>query len=184
MHVDEIKALAQHAHSDAAVCDALFEALWGDNRDDAVHSAWALTHLPKSDNDVIAARREALVAMATTTDDTSLRRLTLALLERLEWEVPTDDEEGNSTNPESQAHTGVCPYVQLLNFSLEHLMMPEEPYGVRALCMKLAYTLSLPYPELLAELRQSLLLIEPSELGSGVRHTRNKILEKLQGYRL
>lgn len=180
MHVDEIKALAHQAHSDAAVCDALFEALWGDNRDDAVHSAWALTHLPKSDNDVIAARREALVGLAVSTPDTSLRRLTLALLERLEWTAP-DDETDDEADSESRAYTGVCPYVQLLNFSMEHLLMPEEPYGVRALCMKLAYTLSLPYPELLAELRQSLLLIEPSELGSGVRHTRNKILGKLQG---
>ena len=62
---------------------------------------------------------------------------------------------------------------------MEHMMMPDEPYGVRSLCMKLAYTLSLPYPELLEEVRQSLLLIEPSELGSGVRHTRNKILKSL-----
>ena len=183
MHVDEIKALAQHAHSDAAVCDALFEALWGDNRDDAVHSAWALTHLPKSDNDTIDAHRDALVSLAVTTPNTSLRRLTLALLERLEWTAP-DDETDDEVDSESRAYTGACSYIQLLNFNLEHLMMPEEPYGVRALCMKLAYTLSLPYPELLAELRQSLLLIEPSELGSGVRHTRNKILEKLQGYRL
>ena len=178
MHIDEIKALAQQAHCDAAVCNALFNDLWSDNRDNAVHAAWALTHLPKGDNDRIAARREALVALVTTTADTSLRRLTLALLERLEWTAP-DDETNDGDDSESRVYTGVCPYVQLLNFSMEHLMMPEEPYGVRSLCMKLAYTLSLPYPELLAELRQSLLLIEPSELGSGVRHTRKKILEKI-----
>ena len=70
-------------------------------------------------------------------------------------------------------------YVTLLDFCMEHMMMPDEPYGVRSLCMKLSYTLSLPYPELLEEVRQSLLLIEPSELGSGVRHTRNKILKSL-----
>lgn len=167
MHVDEIKALARQAHNDAMVRDALFDALWSENRDEAVHSAWALTHLPKTDNDNIAARREALVELATTTADTSLRRLTLALLERLDWDMPTDDDDASRY------------YVQLLNFSMEHLMMHNEPYGVRSLCMKLAYTLSLPYPELLDELRQSLLMIEPSELGAGVRHTRNKILGKL-----
>ena len=45
--------------------------------------------------------------------------------------------------------------------------------------MKLAYKISLPFPELLDELRQSLLLIEPSDLGAGVRCTRNKILKSL-----
>lgn len=167
MHIDEIKSLAQQAHNDAAVRNALFEALWDQNRDDAVHSAWALTHLPRNDNDHIAAHREALVDLATSTLDTSLRRITLALLERLDWKASTEDDD-------VPRH-----YVELLNFSMERLMMSDEPYGVRSLCMKLAYTLSQPYPELLDELRQSLLLIEPSELGAGVRHTRKKILEKL-----
>lgn len=167
MHIDEIKAIAQQAHSDAAVRDALFDALWGENRDDAVHSAWALTHLPKTDNGFIAAHREELVGLATTTGDTSLRRIVLTLLERLEWSVPTGQEEPPDY------------YVELLNFSMEHLMMPAEPYGVRSLCMKLAYTLSIPYPELLDELRQCLLMIEPTELGAGVRHTRNKLLAQL-----
>ena len=169
MHVDEIKALAQQAHNNDAVRDALFEALWSENRDNAVHSAWALTHLPKMDNDHIAVHREALVDLATSTPDTSLRRITLSLLERLEWDIPADDEEVPRY------------YVELLNFCLKHLMMPSEPYSVRALCMKLSYTLSRPYPELLDELRQCLLLLEPSELGAGVRHTREKILEKMQG---
>ncbi len=167
MHIDEIKAIAQRAHNDAAVRDALFQALHGENRDVAVHSAWALTHLPKTDNGFIAAHREELVGLATTTGDTSLRRIVLTLLERLEWSVPTGQEEPPDY------------YVELLNFSMEHLMMPAEPYGVRSLCMKLAYTLSIPYPELLDELRQCLLMIEPTELGAGVRHTRNKLLAQL-----
>ena len=62
---------------------------------------------------------------------------------------------------------------------MEHMMMIDEPCGVRSLCMKLAYKLSLPYPELMGELRECLQMIEPTELGAGVRHTRNKILNTL-----
>lgn len=167
LHIDDIKAIARRAHDDAAERERLFAAMRGDDREEAVHAAWALTHLPKGDNDHIARHREALTALATTTPDTSLRRISLALLERIDWTVTDPDEV-----PEY--------YVKLLDFSMEHMMMPDEPYGVRALCMKLAYTLSLPYPELLEELRQSLLLIEPTELGAGVRHTRNKILAILR----
>ncbi len=166
VHVDEIKAMARRAHENADVREHLFAAMQGNDRDEAVHSAWALTHLPKSDNHHIASHRETLTLLAVGTTDTSLRRITLALLERLDWTVANPD---------------VVPgyYVELLDFCLEHMMLPEEPYGVRSLCMKLAYRLSLPYPELLEEVRQNLLLIEPSELGSGVRHTRNKILKSL-----
>ena len=166
LHIAEIKAIARRAHDNAAFREGLFETMLGDDRDEAVHAAWALTHLPKEDNNHIAVHREALTSLATTTPDTSLRRITLTLLERIDWTVADPDEV-----PEY--------YVKLLDFSMEHMMMPDEPYGVRSLCMKLAYTLSLPYPELLEELRQSLLLIEPTELGAGVRHTRNKILGKV-----
>lgn len=166
MHIGDIKAMAQRAHEDAAVREELFETMHGDDRDEAVHSAWALTHLPKTDNIYIAAHREELVGIAITTSDISLRRITLALLERIDWKMPDPDDVPRY-------------YVELLDFSMEHLMMQEEPYGVRSLCIKLAYTLSLPYPELLEELKRSLLMIEPSELGTGVRHTWNKILKSL-----
>lgn len=166
MRIDEVKAMARRAHDDARVLEGLFEAMLGSERDEAVHAAWALTHLPKQDNGSIAKHREELAALATTTADTSLRRITLSLLERIDWELQDSDDA-----PES--------YVALLNFSMEHMMMGDEPYGVRALCMKLAYTLSLPYPELLEELRRSLTMIEPAELSAGVRHTRNKILGKV-----
>ena len=166
LHIDDVKAIAQRAHDSATVRESLFAAMHGDDRDEAVHAAWALTHIPKADNRHIAAHREELVALAINTEDTSLRRITLTLLERIDWTVTDKDDVPRY-------------YVDLLDFCMEHLMMPEEPYGVRSLCMKLAYTLSLPYPELLEELRQSMLLIEPTEIGTGVRHTRNKILKSL-----
>jgi hypothetical protein len=46
--------------------------------------------------------------------------------------------------------------------------------------MKIAYQMCRHYQELKEELRQSLLLMEPSELGTGVRHTRNKILGEMR----
>ncbi len=167
LHIDDIKTIAKRAHGDEAFREGLFEAMLCNNREEAVHAAWALTHLPKDDCQHIAAHRETLVQLAITTADTSLRRITLSLLEKLDWQVENTDE-----TPEY--------YVALLDFSFKHMMMIEEPYGVRSLCMKLAYKLSLNYPELRDELRESLLLIEPTDLGSGVRHTHNKLLKQLQ----
>ena len=164
MHIDEIKAMAHAAHADKEVREELFRAVGEDDRDRAVHAAWALTHLPSSDNHEIAAHREALVGVAIGTTDISLRRITLTLLERLDWLA--DDK-------------GEMYYVSRLDFCQSHMMLSDEPYGVRSLCMKLSYKISMPYPELREELRQSLLILEPAELGKGVRHTRDKLLKLL-----
>ena len=160
MHLGEIKTMAMEAHRDAVRRDGLFACMFSSEGKDSYYAAWALTHLPAADNPAIAAQRDRLVQLATTTPDTSLRRLSLVLLERLEWTV--DDVR-----------------TDLLDFCLEHMMLPDEPYGVKALCIKLAYKQCRHYPELCAELKQSLLLMEPSELGTGVKHTQGKILKLL-----
>lgn len=161
MHIEDIKALAQRAHKDAEERERMFGIMLSGEGREAYYAAWALTHLPAADNEYIDAHREALVQLAVNTPEVPLRRLSMVLLERLEWgidDVRTD----------------------LLDFCLEHMMLPDEPYGVKALCMKLAYRQCRHYPELCAELKQCLLLMEPSELGTGVKHTRGKILKLLK----
>ena len=160
MHIEDIKALALSAHNDARERERLFRTMLGGKDKEAYYAAWALTHLPESDNIYINMYRAKLVDFAIATPDTSMRRLSLVLLERLEWSI--DDMR-----------------TDLLDFCLEHMMLPDEPYGVKALCMKLSYQQCRHYPELKAELRQALLLMEPTELGAGVKHTRGKILKLL-----
>ena len=160
MHIDDIKALAKSAHNDAEVRERLFRTMLSGEGKEASNAAWALTHLPKEDNIYINMYRAKLVQLAITTSEVPLRRLSMVLLERLEWgrdDIRTD----------------------LLDFCLENMMLADEPYGVKALCMKLAYQQCRHYPELCAELKQCLLLMEPSELGACVKHTRGKILKLL-----
>ena len=160
MHIDDIKALSKRAHDDTEVRERLFRTMFSSEGKEASNAAWALTHLPPSDNEYIAAHREALVHLALCTPNTSLRRLSMVLLERLEWGI--DD-----------------VYTELLDFCLEHMILPDEPYGVKALCIKLAYQQCRHYPELKAELRQVLLLMEHTEMGPGLRNARKKILEMI-----
>ena len=160
MHIGDIKALAQRAHGDVEERERLFRSMLSSEGKEASNAAWALTHLPDSDNQYIDEHREELVRLAVSTPEVPIRRLSMVLLERLEWgidDVRTD----------------------LLDFCLEHMLRPDEPYGVKALCMKLAYQQCRHYPELKEELRQGLLLMEPTELGTGVKHTRGKILKLL-----
>ncbi|MBQ8703677.1 MAG: hypothetical protein IJ524_04825 [Bacteroidales bacterium] len=164
-HISEITSLAAEAHGDEQLREQFFADIHCKSRDTAVKSAWILTHLPSADNIHIATHRKRLTSLATETTDTSLRRLTLTLLERLDWTTTVDD------MPEY--------YISLLDFCLNHMMLSDEAYGVRSLCMKIAYKISTPYAELADELRRSLSMLEPAELGTGVRHTRNKLLKEL-----
>lgn len=159
MHIDDIKALAKKAHENAAFRNRLLSVML-DAGDDAVTSAWALTHLPPSDTPQLATRRHELISLAVTTPSTSLRRLALTLLERMAWEEEDVD-------------------TALLDFSLRHLAMDDETAGVRSLCGKLAFHQCRHYPELLEELRQSLLMLRPTPMSQGVRHTINSILNKI-----
>lgn len=160
LHIADIKQIADGAHGDSEVRCRLFSAMQGADRRAAVNAAWALTHLPKSDNRYIEDQCEPLVALALATSDASLRRLSLALLERVEWgrdDVRTD----------------------LLDFCLDRLVRADEPVGVRALCLKLAYSQCRHYPELCEELRQVLLLLEPTDLKPGLRQLWMKTLKRL-----
>ena len=161
LHVDDVKSLAQRAHSNKSFMDELWAILFdGTNQRASNNAAWAMMHLPKSDLTHIDAHRDRLSELALETVNITMRRLSLALLERLDWSI--DDIR-----------------TDLLDFCLEHLALAEEPYGIRSVCMKLAYKMCRHYPELKEELRLSLLLIEPTDLGRGVRHTRNNILQQL-----
>lgn len=160
VHIDEIKALAQSAHRDAEIREQLFQTLFEQNGEASKNAVWTLTHLPDSDNVYINAHRDELVGLALVTHEIPLRRMTLTLLERLEWEqddIRTD----------------------LLDFCLEHLLRSEEPYGVRAMCVKLAYYQCRHYPELCGELYRTLTMMEQTDMGSGLRHTRGKIMKLL-----
>lgn len=161
LHIDDVKALAMSAHGDAGARRSLFaDALEGEGRRSA-NALWALTHLPSQDDVFIAEHRQGLTALALEAADVTRRRLALTLLERLEWSVDQVD-------------------TALLDFCLGHLMDPSEAVGVRALCAKLAYRQCRHYPELLGELRQSLLMLDPALLKPGLRHTRNKLLSLIK----
>lgn len=161
LHIDDVKALAMSAHGDGEVRRSLFaDALVGDGRRSA-NALWVLTHLPRKDDVFIAEHRRELTALALEAADATRRRLALTLLERLEWGVDQVD-------------------TALLDFCLAHLMDPSEAVGVRALCTKLAYRQCRHYPELLGELRQSLLMLDPALLKPGLKHTRNKLLSLIK----
>lgn len=168
LSITDIRSLASLAQVDTDVRGALFDAMLSAGPESGLSSmraagnaAWALTHLPDPAGPVLEPYRDSLVTLLLSTQDTTLRRLTLNLLVTLEW-------------PKEEVRT------DLLDFCLAHLLMPTEPAGIRSLCGKMAWTLCRHYPELLEELRRTLLYIEPETLSPGPRHTRNAVLNSIK----
>ena len=68
-----------------------------------------------------------------------------------------------------------------LDFCLEHMAMLEEPYGIRALCMKQAFVQCSLVPELLPELEATLQLMDDNFLSSGLRTAKRNVLREIKG---
>lgn len=145
----EVGALAKEV-----TCSLLLTCLDDADIRVARNAAWVLTHKPLSEIRMLPPDR--LIDLALTTSDTSLRRLVLCLVEKIPM-----SQEGMRTD--------------LLDFCLLHMRLPQEPTGVQALCMKLAYSMCSPYPELLHEFQETLSIMQPELYKPGVRHLINKM---------
>lgn len=71
------------------------------------------------------------------------------------------------------------PRVDFLDFCLERMMSGEELPGVQSLCMKIAYELCRPIPELMQELKTMLAMLE-GDLVPSIQAVRKNILKAMQ----
>ncbi len=130
--------------------------LEGDERV-ARNAAWVLTHCPDEDVMCLQGFMDRLIDKVMRTENSSLRRLTLHLLGRLEYDAKN-------------------LRTDFLDFCLEHMQQLDEPPGVQSLCMKIACKLCRLYPELEEEYVCILQNMEMDYYQAGVKGLRKKML--------
>ena len=155
--VDEITYLIQGSNLHK---QALYNLVYDDDEMMAFQAAWTLTHLSFKENEWLSGKQDELIDEVMTCQHAGKRRLILNLL----LHQPL-------ANP---------PRIDFLDFCLERMISVKELPGVRSLCMKLAYELCRPIPELLQELRVILELIEPDLLVPSVYAVRKNVLKAMQ----
>ena len=119
---------------------------------------WALT---KGTDQELAALQPMLhefIDLAMSTDNSSVRRLSLNLVERLKM-----NEEDLRTD--------------FLDFCFEHMMDVEEFPGVQSICMKLAFRMCQFYPELMDELKRTIEGMQIEYYKPAVKSIRDRILK-------
>jgi hypothetical protein len=118
---------------------------------------WGLTKANKEELSQLQVILNEIIDQAMQTENSSVRRLSLNIIERLELyedDLRTD----------------------FLDFCFEHMIDVEEFPGIQSVCMKLAFRMSKFYPELMDELKRTLETMEVDYYKSAVKCVRNRIL--------
>lgn len=123
----------------------------------ARNAFWSLTKATDKELSQLQSILNELIDLALTTPSSSVRRLSLNIVERLE--MKEDDLRSD-----------------FLDFCLEHMADADELPGIQSISMKLAYRMCKFYPELLAEFKATLESMEPEFFKPAVNCVRNRIL--------
>ena len=118
---------------------------------------WGLTKATNEELSELHVILNELIDQAMQTENSSERRLTLNIIERLKI-----DEDDLRTD--------------FLDFCFEHTVSLEEFPGIQTLCMKLAYRMCTFYPELMDELKRTLEAMEIDYYKPAVKCLRKRIL--------
>ncbi len=131
--------------------------VFNENCQVARSALWGLTKASDEELSQLQVMLDELIDLAMLTENSSVRRLTLTLIERLKI-----DEDHLRTD--------------FLDFCLDHMVLIKEYPGIQSVCMKLAFHMCKFYPELMEELMRILEEMEISYYKSAVKNIRNKIL--------
>ena len=118
---------------------------------------WGLTKAKKEELSQLQVILNKIIDQAIQTENSSVRRLSLNIIERLEMH-----EEDLRTD--------------FLDFCFEHMTDIEEFPGIQSVCLKLAYRMCKFYPELMDELKRTLEAMEIDYYKPAVKSVRSKIL--------
>ena len=118
---------------------------------------WGLTKASKEELAQLQVILNEIIDQAMQTENSSVRRLSLNVVERLEM-----SEEDLRTD--------------FLDFCFDHMIDVEEYPGIQSVCMKLAFRMCKFYPELMDELKRTLEAMEIDYYKSAVKCVRSRIL--------
>jgi len=123
----------------------------------ARNAFWTLTKATDQELSQLQPILNDLMDLALTTPSSSVRRLSLNIIERLDMK-------------EDDLRT------DFLDFCLEHMADVDELPGIQSISMKLAYRMCKFYPELLGEFKATLESMETDFFKPAVNCVRNRIL--------
>lgn len=158
--MDDVKEIASIAERDVRLRSELYEFAFDSEDRLSVNALWVMTHSLPITARWLCSKQNELVDELLVSKHTSKKRLLLSLI----YKQPLPD-----------------PLrIDFLDYCLDLTISRKEPYGVTALCMKLAYEMCKTIPELLLEYHVILEMMEPSLLPASLQVTRRNILQETE----
>ena len=157
--MEDINEILGLTHDSDTRKQELYNLVIGEDEIIGYHAAWIFTHFSSQDNEWLYNKQDQLIDEVLACKHGGKRRVMLNLLYKQPFPNP--------------------PRVDFLDFCLERMMSSEELPGVKSLCMKIAYELCCPIPELVQELKTMLTMME-GDLVSSIRAVRRNILKAMQ----
>lgn len=157
--MDDINEILRLTHDSDSRKQELYNLVIGDDEAIGYHAAWIFTHFSSQDNEWLYNKHDQLINEVLVCKHGGKRRVMLNLLYRQPFPNP--------------------PRVDFLDFCLERMMSSEELPGVKSLCMKIAYELCRPIPELVQELKTMMAMME-GDLVPSIQAVRKNILKAMQ----
>lgn len=157
--MDDVNEILRLTHDSDSRKQELYDLVIGEDEAIGYHATWILTHFSSQDNEWLYTKQDQLIDNVLVCKHGGKRRVMLNLLYRQPFPNP--------------------PRVDFLDFCLERMMSNEELPGVKSLCMKIAYELCHPIPELVQELKTMLAMME-GDLVPSIRAVRRNILNAIQ----
>ena len=160
--IHELCALTQGERNNS-LKEQLYQLTLDADRRVATNALWVFTHFALADNEWLYAKHDQLIDRCLKEEDATKLRLMLNLLLR-------------------QPYTEEDIRTDFIDFCLTRLADPKSPYAVRAQCIKLAYEQMRYWPELLNELRQTLMMINCEPLSPGLRSAWRQVMKRIEEY--
>ena len=144
----------------------------------ARNALWGLTKATDEELSELQVILNELIDLAMQTENPSVRRLTLNIIERLRERLRVGASAGMGERSSGMRLTLEEDDLRadFLDFCFEHTVSIEEFPGIQTLCMKLAYRMCTFYPELMDELKRTLEAMEIEYYKPAVKCLRKRIL--------
>lgn len=141
--------------------EELYQLTFDENERVAFNALWALSHFDEANNPWLYAKHNDLIDRVLVEKNMTKLRLMLSLLIRQPFEEATLRSD-------------------FIDYCVAKITACAYPYAIRALCMKLAYEQMKYYPELLAELKAALDMLEQEALSPGLASAKRQVMKKIK----
>lgn len=131
IHKEEISEILDLIENNEKERECLFSFLFSENESIGYQVAWIFTHCSAATNLWLYQKQDELINEVLICKHVGKRRVLLSLLYKQLFQNP--------------------PRVDFLNFCMDIIINNQEPTAIISTCMKIAYELCLPIPELMSE---------------------------------